>query len=147
MKKALLLLFSHTVVLVVGFAIGIYTLPILIAPPAPETEAVVAQAGEARYQGQFRRDLKGSDPLHWGEGTVSVGPESIGLMGRLAPGPDTIHHHSPDKWSDRRSDPVEQQKPSRGAEQPPWRKVVVRGGETQRVDRDAEPAEERSRRK
>ena len=95
MKKALLLLFSHTVVLVVGFAIGIYTLPILIAPPAPETEAVVAQAGEARYQGQFRRDLKGSDPLHWGEGTVSVGPESIGLMGRLAPGPDYKLYLSP----------------------------------------------------
>ena len=96
MKKALLLLFSHTVVLVVGFAIGIYTLPILIAPPAPETEAVVAQAGEARYQGQFRRDLKGSDPLHWGEGTVSVGPESIGLMGRLAPGPDYKLYLSPE---------------------------------------------------
>jgi len=96
MKKALLLIFSHTVVLLVGFAIGIYTLPILVAPPAPATEAVAAQAGEARYQGQFRRDLKGSDLLHWGEGTVSVGPESIGLMGRLAPGPDYKLYLSPE---------------------------------------------------
>jgi len=96
MKKVLLLIFSHTVVLLVGFAIGIYTLPILVAPPAPETEAVAAQADEARYQGQFRRDLEGSDALHWGEGTVSVGPESIGLMGRLAPGPDYKLYLSPE---------------------------------------------------
>ncbi len=96
MKKALLLIASHTAVLLVGFAIGIYTLPILIAPPAPEAEAVAVQASEARYQGTFRRDLKDSDALHWGEGTVSVGPESIGLMGRLAPGPDYKLYLSPE---------------------------------------------------
>jgi hypothetical protein len=96
MKKILLLIASHTAVLVVGFAIGIYVLPILIAPPAPETAAVAAQAGEARYQGEFRRDLKDSDALHWGEGTVSVGPQSIGLMGKLAPGPDYKLYLSPE---------------------------------------------------
>jgi hypothetical protein len=32
--------------------------------------------------------LKGSDPFHWGEGMVSVGPRAIALDGRLAPGPD-----------------------------------------------------------
>lgn len=82
--------------LLVGFAIGIYTLPILVAPPAPEAEAVAAQAGVTLYQGQFRRNLKGSDPLHWGEGTVSVGPNSIGLMGTLAPGPDYKLYLSPE---------------------------------------------------
>jgi hypothetical protein len=96
MKKALLLIFSHTAVLLVGFAIGIYTLPILVAPPSPEADVVAAQAAEARYQGQFRRDLKGSDPLHWGEGAVSVGPTSIGLMGGLAPGPDYKLYLSPE---------------------------------------------------
>ena len=96
MKKTLLLIISHTAMLLVGFAIGIYTLPILVAPPAPATEAVVAQAGEARYLGEFRRDLKGSDALHWGEGTVSVGAKTIGLMGRLAPGPDYKLYLSPE---------------------------------------------------
>lgn len=96
MKKPLLLIASHVTVLLLGFVIGIYALPILVAPPAPATETVAAQAGEARYQGQFRRDLKGSDPLHWGEGTVSVGPSSIGLMGRLAPGPDYKLYLSPE---------------------------------------------------
>lgn len=88
MKKALILLVSHTLVALAGFAAGIYLLPILIAPPAPEAAEVSALAEKARFTGQFRRDLTGSDALHWGEGTVSVGPTSIALMGRLAPGPD-----------------------------------------------------------
>jgi hypothetical protein len=96
MKKTLLLIASHATVLLVGFAIGIYALPILVAPPAPEAEAVAAQTAEARYQGQFRRNLKGSDPLHWGEGTVSVGPTRIGLKGKLAPGPDYKLYLSPE---------------------------------------------------
>ena len=96
MKKTLLLIATHTAVLLIGFAAGVYTLPILIAPPAPATEAVTAQASVARYQGEFRRDLKDSDALHWGEGTVSVGPDSIGLVGEIAPGPDYKLYLSPE---------------------------------------------------
>ena len=44
----------------------------------------------------FRRDLKGSDLLHWGDGTVSVSPQSIALSGRLAPGPDYKLYLSPE---------------------------------------------------
>ncbi|RJP71752.1 MAG: hypothetical protein C4535_02045 [Comamonadaceae bacterium] len=88
MKKALILLASHAVVALAGFAAGIYLLPILIAPPAPDAAEVSALAAKARFTGQFRRDLAGSDALHWGEGTVSVGPTAVALMGRLAPGPD-----------------------------------------------------------
>lgn len=88
MKKALLLLVSHALVALAGFAAGIYFLPILIAPPAPEATEVSALAVKARFTAQFRRDLTGSDALHWGEGTVSVGPTAVALMGRLAPGPD-----------------------------------------------------------
>ncbi|TNI64966.1 hypothetical protein CF133_22955, partial [Aeromonas salmonicida] len=32
---------------------------------------------------------------HWGEGEVSVGPDAITLMGRLAPGPDYQLYLSP----------------------------------------------------
>ncbi|WP_439518181.1 DM13 domain-containing protein [Hydrogenophaga sp.] len=95
MKKALLLLASHALVAVAGFAAGVYFLPILIAPPAPEVSEVKALATQARFTGQFRRDLPGSDALHWGEGTVSVGPQSVSLMGRLAPGPDYKLYLSP----------------------------------------------------
>jgi hypothetical protein len=88
MKKALILLVSHALVALAGFAAGIYFLPILIAPPAPEAAEVSALAGKAQFTAQFRRNLTGSDALHWGEGTVSVGPTAVALMGRLAPGPD-----------------------------------------------------------
>lgn len=93
--KRLFLLASHLVALAVGFALGIYALPILIAPEAPSATELQAHAGKASYQGQFRRDLKDSDALHWGEGVVSVAPDRIGLAGELAPGPDYKLYLSP----------------------------------------------------
>ena len=96
MKKTLLLLATHAVALGAGFVLGIYALPILIAPPAPTVEQVTAQAGQATYTGQFRSDLADSDALHWGEGTISVGSRSIALMGKLAPGPDYKLYLSPE---------------------------------------------------
>ncbi|MDP3254285.1 MAG: DM13 domain-containing protein [Hydrogenophaga sp.] len=95
MKKAVLLLASHALVALAGFAAGVYFLPILIAPPAPEVAVVSELATKARFTAQFRRDLTGSDALHWGEGTVSVGAEAVSLMGRLAPGPDYKLYLSP----------------------------------------------------
>lgn len=79
-----------------GFALGVYALPILIAPPAPSATEVAAQAAAAGFTGRFRRELKDSDALHWGEGTVSVGARSIALAGRLAPGPDYKLYLSPE---------------------------------------------------
>ena len=93
--KRLLLLVSHLMALAIGFAGGIYALPLLIAPEAPSMAQVQAQAGSATFKGQFRRDLKDSDALHWGEGVVSVGARSIGLAGELAPGPDYKLYLSP----------------------------------------------------
>lgn len=87
MKKLLLALVTHLVALVAGFALGIYLLPILTAPPAPTTAEVQAAAAGARYKGEFRRNLEGSDALHWGEGQVTVTPQSVTLAGRIAPGP------------------------------------------------------------
>ena len=96
MKKFLLLVVSHLVVGVIGFAAGIYLLPILTAPPAPSATDVTAQVNKAEFKGQFRRDLKGSDFLHWGEGTISVGARAITLTGKLAPGPDYKLYLSPE---------------------------------------------------
>lgn len=88
MKKAVLLAASHLMVLVLGFALGIYLLPILTAPMTPSAAIVQAIAGKSEFSGQFRRDIQGSDLLHWGEGEVSVGKQAIALMGKVAPGPD-----------------------------------------------------------
>lgn len=93
--KRIALVISHLLTLALGFALGIYALPILIAPAAPSAAEVQAQAASAVYQGQFRRDLQDSDALHWGEGQVSVGARSIALRGTLAPGPDYKLYLSP----------------------------------------------------
>lgn len=96
MKKLLLLAVSHAIVLVIGFALGIYALPILTAPAAPTAAEVTSAASQAAYTGRFRRDLKDSDPLHYGDGTVSVGRRSIVLDGKIAPGPDYKLYLSPE---------------------------------------------------
>ena len=93
--RKLLLVGSHLLALAIGFALGVYALPILIAPAAPSAAEVGAQADKASFKGQFRRDLKDSDALHWGEGTVSVSRTSIALAGELAPGPDYKLYLSP----------------------------------------------------
>lgn len=88
LSRILALAVSHAAVAAVGFAGGIYALPILVAPAAPSAQEVGAVAAKASFTGEFRRDLKDSDMLHWGEGVLSVAPDAISLAGRLAPGPD-----------------------------------------------------------
>ena len=95
MKKVIALLFSHALVAAGGFALGIYMLPILTAPAAPTAAVMVDAANQAEFQGQFKRDLKGSDLFHWGEGQVLVGNRVISLQGELAPGPDYKLYLSP----------------------------------------------------
>jgi hypothetical protein len=90
------LLGSHLAVGVVGFAAGIYALPILIAPQAPTVTELKAATAQVQFSGQFKRELKDSDALHWGEGTVSVGPNAISLIGKLSPGPDYKLYLSPE---------------------------------------------------
>jgi len=88
MKKLILLLITHLVVAAMGFAAGIYALPVLVAPPAPTASEINRIAEQAKYSAEFRRDVQDSDMLHWGEGTVYVSSTAIALQGKLAPGPD-----------------------------------------------------------
>ena len=96
MKKILVLLVTHALAIAAGFALGVYYLPILIAPPAPTSAEVAARSAAAAFTAEFRRDLKDSDALHWGEGRVTVGKDAITLAGRLAPGPDYKLYLSPE---------------------------------------------------
>jgi len=96
MKRLLVLAVTHGAALLAGVALGIYLLPILTAPAAPSATDISAAAGKAEFKGEFRRDLKGSDFLHWGEGTVSVSRSAVALMGRIAPGPDYKLYLSPE---------------------------------------------------
>ena len=83
-----LLAVTHAGALAAGFALGVYLLPILTAPPAPDAATLATSAQEATFRATLTRDLRGSDFLHWGEGTISVGSLRIVHEGTLAPGPD-----------------------------------------------------------
>ena len=87
-RTIIILLITHLIVAAGGFAAGIYTLPILIAPPAPTANEVRSMSAQASFTGEFIRDLADSDSLHWGEGIVSIGDTFISFEGELAPGPD-----------------------------------------------------------
>lgn len=75
-----------------GFALGVYYLPILVASEGASQEQVAAAKSKAMLKAAFRRDLKGSDGLHWGEGTLHLTQEGgqyfFTLDGQVSPGPD-----------------------------------------------------------
>lgn len=88
MLRWIVLLGTHGAMLGAGFALGIYVLPILTEPKAPDNAILASMAKTALYKAEISRDLRGNDFLHWGEGTVSVSPDTVAHEGRLAPGPD-----------------------------------------------------------
>jgi hypothetical protein len=94
--KKLILVATHLLAVAAGFALGVYLLPILTAPPAPSSAEIASKAANARFTGTFRRDLKDSDALHWGDGTLAVSANSISLDGSIAPGPDYKLYLSPE---------------------------------------------------
>ena len=87
-RTLVFLLITHLMVGGGGFALGIYMLPILIAPDAPSESKIVEMSTQAQYKAEFKRELTDSDAFHWGEGEVSIGADFITLKGKLAPGPD-----------------------------------------------------------
>ena len=97
MKKQTIfgLFISHSLIGVIGFAAGIYMLPILSAPPAPSSSEIQSISSQSQFTAEFKKDLQDSDVFHWGEGKVSIGQNFITLMGRLAPGPDYKLYLSP----------------------------------------------------
>ena len=86
--RKIILLITHAIAVFVGFALGIYLLPILTAPDGPDAATLSESAASALYTAEFTRDLAGSDFLHWGEGTISVSASQIVHEGKLSPGPD-----------------------------------------------------------
>jgi hypothetical protein len=88
MKRLIVLAATHIAALGLGFGLGVYSLPILTAEDAPDVAVLEQAAKTASYSATLSRDLRGSDSLHWGEGRISLSPETISHIGELAPGPD-----------------------------------------------------------
>jgi hypothetical protein len=81
-------LVTHLVALAIGFALGVYTLPILTEAPSPDSAMLQERAARSLYSTELSRDLRGSDFLHWGDGLISLSDDQIIHEGSLAPGPD-----------------------------------------------------------
>lgn len=96
LAKTTFLILSHLAFAALGFVLGIYTLPILMAPVAPSSSEVSQIEKSAIYTGEFKRDLTDSDFLHWGEGILSISANNITLNGQLAPGPAYMLYLSPE---------------------------------------------------
>lgn len=95
-KKSLFMgLVTHMIAMVFGFGLGIYLLPILTAPESPDEEVLESSAKNATYQGDFLRDLDGSDLFHWGTGRIYLSNDSLVHQGELAPGPDYMAYLAP----------------------------------------------------
>ena len=86
--RRIFLLGTHAAMLAVGFMLGIYLLPIMVAEAPPAAPQLEAARESAQFQGGFVRDLPGSDLLHWAEGTIFVSPEQVSFAGTTSPGPD-----------------------------------------------------------
>lgn len=94
--RKIILLGTHGIALAIGFALGIYLLPIIIAPPSVDKAMLESSAENALFEAEFTKDLTGSDFLHWGTGKVAVSATKIVHMGELAPGPDYIVYLVPE---------------------------------------------------
>ena len=73
--------------LVIGFGLGVYFLPILIAEKGLDKASITALSESALRRGTFVRDLPESDGLHWGYGVIMANADRIWLDGKIAPGP------------------------------------------------------------
>ncbi|MBR9729085.1 DM13 domain-containing protein [Shewanella intestini] len=94
-SSKILLTLSHFSFAAIGFALGIYALPILSAPPSISDADIAKLSLDSRYTAKFTKDLEDSDLLHWGKGTVSLGDHAITFIGELSPGPDYKVYLSP----------------------------------------------------
>lgn len=87
--RYLRLTLSHLGVGAIGFAMGVYFLPILIEPEAPNIASVEeVQTTGPQFTARFDRKRADSDAFHWGDGEIRFYKDTIVFEGELSPGPD-----------------------------------------------------------
>ena len=79
---------THSITLCIGFIIGIYSLPIMVAPDRPSNDEFLEAINGAQFDAVFVKDLQGSDILHWAKGQISLSNKKIAFRGNISPGPD-----------------------------------------------------------
>ena len=87
-KMKLALLISHLTFFGIGFAVGIYVLPILTQEKSLTADEIRSVKDASQYSGKFDKNQKGSNAAHWAEGNLYVTDKEIAFEGTIAPGPD-----------------------------------------------------------
>ncbi len=88
MPRWLILTATHILVLSIGFAGGIYLLPILTAPPSPTEVALQNSASERSIWVDLRAIWKAVISSIGAPEKFGIAPDRIAHLGRLSPGPD-----------------------------------------------------------
>ena len=88
---------------VMGFALGVYILPILTAEKGLDTAALAQLEASAERSDTLTCDLPGSAAFHWGEGTVRASDMRIWLEVKIPPGPDYRLYLKPSLTTDEAS--------------------------------------------
>lgn len=83
-----ILLVTHLGLFGLGFAAGVYYLPILTATQNATDKDVQMVKDSARYTGIFDKNQEGSNAVHWADGKLYVSKNEIAFEGTVAPGPD-----------------------------------------------------------
>ena len=62
--------------LIPGFGLGVYFLPIIVAERGADETVLAGANASAERRGMFVRYLPGSDPLHYGDGEITLSVEN-----------------------------------------------------------------------
>ena len=87
MRRWVILIATHLAMLAMGFAGGVYTLPILTAP-RPRTRRPCGPSQPRRSTQGVWPAISKAATCFTGEGEIRVSRDRIAHIGRLAPGPD-----------------------------------------------------------
>ena len=72
----------------IGFGLGVYFLPIIIAEKSQSIQEIEKIKKQATYETEFKRGQRGNDFFHWGESKVYISNQYISFKGQISPGPD-----------------------------------------------------------
>ena len=86
--KKIIVISTYLITLMIGFGLGVYFLPIIIAEKSQSIQEIEKIKKQATYETEFNRGQRGSDFFHWGEGKVYISNQYISFKGQISPGPD-----------------------------------------------------------
>ena len=64
--KKIIVISTYLITLMIGFGLGVYFLPIIIAEKSQSIQEIENIKKQATYETEFKRGQRGNDFFHWG---------------------------------------------------------------------------------